>query len=132
MGYNLLIVDDSATTRTIIKKILSLSKIEVGELFEAENGKVAIDLLYSKWIDLVFADINMPEMNGVEIINRMSDDGMLKTIPVVIVSSDGNEARIEELMSKGVKAYLRKPFTPEIIKEIAETILGGEKNEHKI
>jgi two-component system chemotaxis response regulator CheY len=132
MGYNLLIVDDSATTRTIIKKILSLSKIEVGELFEAENGKVAIDLLYSKWIDLVFADINMPEMNGVEMINRMSDDGMLKTIPVVIVSSDGNEARIEELMSKGVKAYLRKPFTPEIIKEIAETILGGEKNEHKI
>lgn len=132
MSYNFLIVDDSATTRTIIKKILSMSDIDVGELYEAENGKKALDVLSCSWVDLVFADINMPEMNGMEMIRKMSEDGLLSTIPVVVVSSDGNEARIEELMSKGIKVYLRKPFTPEIFREVTSTILGGGKYEHKI
>jgi len=123
MAFNLLIVDDSATTRTIIKRILELSTIEIGELYEAEDGEAALDLLQEKWIDLVFADINMPRMNGVEMVQRMSEDGMLKSIPVVVVSSEGSETRIEEMMSKGIKAYLRKPFTPENIKELAESIL---------
>ncbi|MBN2755118.1 MAG: response regulator [Candidatus Goldbacteria bacterium] len=127
MAYNFLIVDDSATTRTIIKRILELSTIEIGELYEAENGLEALDVLQSKWIDLVFADINMPRMNGVEMVQRMSEDGMLKTIPVVIVSSEGSETRIEEMMSKGIKAYLRKPFTPENIKDLAEKILNPDK-----
>jgi two-component system chemotaxis response regulator CheY len=130
MAYNFLIVDDSATTRTIIKKILELSSIEIGELHEAADGEEALEVLQNKWIDLVFADINMPRMNGVEMVQRMMEDGMLKSIPVVIVSSEGSETRIEEMMSKGIKAYLRKPFTPENIKELAENILnlnkGGE------
>jgi len=130
MAYNFLIVDDSVTTRTIIKKILELSSIEIGELHEAADGEEALEVLQNKWIDLVFADINMPRMNGVEMVQRMREDGMLKSIPVVIVSSEGSETRIEEMMSKGIKAYLRKPFTPENIKELAENILnlnkGGE------
>jgi len=130
MAYNFLIVDDSATTRTIIKKILELSSIEIGELHEAADGEEALEVLQNKWIDLVFADINMPRMNGVEMVQRMMEDGMLKSIPVVIVSSEGSETRIEEMMSKGIKAYLRKLFTPENIKELAENILnlnkGGE------
>ncbi|HPI02767.1 MAG TPA: response regulator [Candidatus Goldiibacteriota bacterium] len=130
MAYNFLIVDDSITTRTIIKKILQLSSIEIGELHEAADGEEALEVLQNKWIDLVFADINMPRMNGVEMVQRMREDGMLKSIPVVIVSSEGSETRIEEMMSKGIKAYLRKPFTPENIKELAENILnlnkGGE------
>ena len=85
----------------------------------------ALDLLKKHWIDLVFADINMPEMNGIEMVQKMREDGLLDTIPVVIVSSDGSQARIEELMSKGVRAYLRKPFTPEAIKEITNKVLGG-------
>jgi len=130
MAYNFLIVDDSITTRTIIKKILQLSSIEIGELHEAADGEEALEVLQNKWIDLVFADINMPRMNGVEMVQRMREDGMLKSIPVVIVSSEGSETRIEEMMAKGIKAYLRKPFTPENIKELAENILnlnkGGE------
>ncbi|HPN64678.1 MAG TPA: response regulator [Candidatus Goldiibacteriota bacterium] len=127
MAYNFLIVDDSITTRTIIKKILQLSSIEIGELHEAADGEEALEVLQNKWIDLVFADINMPRMNGVEMVQRMREDGMLKSIPVVIVSSEGSETRIEEMMAKGIKAYLRKPFTPENIKELAESILNLDK-----
>ena len=125
MAFNFMVVDDSSTTRTIIRKILELSGLEVGEILEAENGMAAIDLVRKKWIDLVFADINMPVMTGVEMVKKMSEDGLLSTIPVVIVSSEGSETRMEELLNCGVKAYLRKPFTPENIKGVAEKILTG-------
>lgn len=129
MAYNFLVVDDSTTTRAIIKRILGLSAVPIGELYEAENGEEALEVLKDNWVDLVFADINMPKMNGVEMVQRMAEDGLLQSIPVVIVSSDGSEARIEELMSKGVRAYLKKPFTPENIKESIDEILGGAKDE---
>lgn len=124
MSYNILIVDDSRTTRMVISKTLNLSGIPVNQLFEAENGKVALEILDKNWIDLVLADINMPEMDGVEMVDQMAKDGLLKTIPVVIVSTEGSQARIEEMRAKGVKAYVRKPFTPELIKNLVEDILG--------
>lgn len=127
MLYNILIVDDSRTTRAVISKTLNLAGVPINELYEAENGKIALDILEKKWIDLVLADINMPEMDGVEMVDRMSKDGLLRTIPVVVVSTEGSQTRIEEMRSKGVKAYIRKPFTPEVIKSIVENILG-EKN----
>ncbi len=124
MLYNILIVDDSRTTRTVIAKTLKLAGVAVNQLHEAENGKVALGILNKNWIDLVFADINMPEMDGVEMVDQMSKDGLLKIIPVVIVSTEGSQTRIEEMRARGVKAYVRKPFTPELIKNIVEDILG--------
>ncbi|MGB9594705.1 MAG: response regulator [Candidatus Poribacteria bacterium] len=124
MSYNILIVDDSRTTRMVISKTLNLSGIPVNQLYEAENGKVALKILEENWIDLVLADINMPEMDGVEMVDQMAKDGLLKTIPVVIVSTEGSQTRIEEMRAKGVKAYVRKPFTPELIKNLVEDILG--------
>ncbi|HGJ67219.1 TPA: response regulator [bacterium] len=124
MLYNILIVDDSRTTRTVISKTLKLAGVPINQLYEAENGKVALDILDKSWVDLVLADINMPEMDGVEMIDHMSRDGLLKTIPVVIVSTEGSQTRIEEMRSKGVRAYVRKPFTPELIKNIVKDILG--------
>jgi two-component system chemotaxis response regulator CheY len=127
MPYNILIVDDSRTTRKVISKTLNLAGVPINQLHEAENGKVALKILEDNWVDLVFADINMPEMDGVEMIDHMAKDGLLKTIPVVIVSTEGSQTRIEEMRAKGVKAYVRKPFTPELIKNLVEDILG-EKN----
>jgi two-component system, chemotaxis family, chemotaxis protein CheY len=127
MSYNILIVDDSRTTRTVISKTLKLAGVSINHLHEAENGKVALKILEDNWVDLVLADINMPEMDGVEMVDRMARDGLLKTIPVVIVSTEGSQTRIEEMRAKGVKAYVRKPFTPELIKNLVEDILG-EKN----
>jgi len=124
MSYNILIVDDSRTTRMVISKTLNLSGIPINQLYEAENGRIALEILDENWIDLVLADINMPEMDGVEMVDQMAKDGLLKTIPVVIVSTEGSQTRIEEMRAKGVKAYVRKPFTPELIKNLVEDILG--------
>ncbi len=124
MPYNILVVDDSRTTRMIIKKTLNLAGISIGEFHQAENGKEALDILDSNWIDLVLADINMPVMDGVEMVNRMSADGLMQTVPVIVVSTEGSTTRIEEMRAKGVRAYIRKPFAPENVKSIVEDILG--------
>ncbi len=126
MSYNILIVDDSRTTRAVIAKTLNLSGVSIGELHEAENGKEALNILGENWVDLVLADINMPVMDGVEMVGRMSADGLMRTVPVVIISTEGSKTRIEEMRAKGVRAYIRKPCTPELIKNIVEEILGDQ------
>ena len=123
MSYNILIVDDSETVRAVIAKTLELAGVPVAELSQAANGREALDILEKKWVDLIFADINMPVMSGIEMIEKMSDDGLLKTIPVIVVSTEGSATRIEQFKAKGVKAYLRKPFMPEQLREIVETVL---------
>lgn len=124
MAYNMLIVDDSSTTRAIIAKTLKLTKIPIGELYMASNGKEALGLLNKEWIDIVLTDINMPVMNGIEMIKKMAEDGLLKTIPVVVISTEGSKTRIKELKSKGISAYIRKPFTPEKLNEVINDIMG--------
>lgn len=125
MSYNILVVDDSRTTRFIIAKTLKLAGVPVNELYQAENGAEALELLNKNWVDLVLADINMPVMDGVEMVDRMSKDGLMKTVPVVVVSTEGSKTRIEEMRAKGVRAYVRKPFTPEAVRKVVGDILGG-------
>ena len=124
MALNILIIDDSATTRAVIKKTLNMAGIPVGEIHEAANGQEGLDSLQEQWIDLVFVDINMPVMNGVEFVEKKNDDPALKSIPVVIVSTDTTVARQEQLRAHGVQAFVRKPFTPEELKKIVADVLG--------
>ncbi len=126
MALNILVVDDSATVRAVIAKTLDIAGVPVGELYAAENGREALDILGNNWIDIVFADINMPVMGGIEMVEKMNEEGLLKTIPVVIVSTEGSATRIEQLKAKGVSAYVRKPFTPEIIRNVVDDIMGVE------
>lgn len=125
MALNILVVDDSAVIRAVFSKTFKLVGIPVGELYQAANGKEALEILNENWVDLVFSDINMPVMGGVEMIEKMSDDGLLKTIPVVVVSTEGSTTRIEQLKSKGISAYIRKPFTPELVRKVVDDIVGG-------
>ncbi len=129
MSINILIVDDSKTVQAVIEKTLQLSEIEIGNIFHAGNGKEALEILRNNWIDLVLTDINMPIMNGVELICKMNQDDLLKTIPIVIISTEGSETRIDELKTKGAKAYLRKPFTPESLKDLIVELMGVSKDE---
>ncbi len=124
MAYNILVVDDSKTIRAIVVKILKLTKLEIGQIFEAENGKEALECLKDNWIDLILSDLNMPVMSGIEMISEMARDGLLKDIPVVVISTDGSVKRIEELKEKGIREYIRKPFTPESLSEIIDRVLG--------
>lgn len=124
MAYNILVVDDSNTIRSIIIKTLRLTNLEIGEIHEAGNGREALDCLKDNWVDLVLSDLNMPEMSGVEMVNIMAEDGMLNDIPVIVISTDGSATRIEELKEKGIREYIRKPFSPETIGEIIGKVLG--------
>ncbi len=124
MSFNILIVDDSRTIRSVIKKTLLIAGVPTGELFEASNGLEGLQIMKNNWVDLCFADINMPVMNGIEMIEKMLEDHMLEKLPVVIVSTEGSKTRIEELFRKGVRAYLRKPITPEIVRNVVKEVLG--------
>ena len=131
MSYNILVVDDSAIIRKMVIKTIGMSGMDVGTIHEAENGRKALQVLADEWVDIVFADIHMPEMNGIEMVEKMSQDNLLVSIPVVIVSSDHSEARIDELKQRGIRAYLKKPFRPEGLRDIIEDVLAavGEKDD---
>ncbi len=124
MSFNILIVDDSRTIRSVIRKTLLIAGVPTGELYEASNGLEGLQIMKDNWVDLCFADINMPVMNGIEMIEQMLADQILEKLPVVIVSTEGSKTRIEELFRKGVRAYLRKPITPEIIRNVVKEVLG--------
>ncbi len=124
-AVNILIVDDSETVREIIVKTLGMAGVETNEIHQAANGEEALQLLKDSWVDLVFSDINMPVMNGIEMIDRMKDDEVLKTIPIVVVTTEGSATRIEKLKERGITTYIRKPFTPEDIRNVVEELLGN-------
>jgi two-component system chemotaxis response regulator CheY len=124
MSYTILIADDSAIVRTMVKKSIGMAGLPVGKVFEAANGKEALEVLASNWVDIVFADLNMPEMSGSELVEKMSQDAMLVTTPVVIVSSEQSQVKIDELKAKGIRAYIKKPFRPEGFREVVDEVLG--------
>lgn len=124
MALNILVVDDSNTVRAVIAKTLKLTGVPINELLEAANGREALQILQDHWVDLIFSDINMPVMGGVEMIQQMKQDDVLKTIPVIVVSTEGSATRIEQLKAQGVRAYIRKPFTPELVRAVVLDIIG--------
>jgi two-component system, chemotaxis family, chemotaxis protein CheY len=130
MSYRVLIVDDSAVLRRMVKRALTISGLPADPVHEASNGQEALGILRENWIDIVFADINMPVMSGAEMLSNMKQDPTLSGTPVVIVSSEHSEKRIEELKALGARAFLVKPFRPETIKGIFVEVLHPGKETH--
>ncbi len=124
MAFNFLIVDDSETVRAVIAKTLRMAGLPIHEIYQAGNGREALDVLAGRWADIIFTDINMPVMDGIELVERLRADDMFKSIPVVIVSTEGSETRIEQLKARGAVAYVRKPFQPEMLRKVVEETLG--------
>jgi two-component system, chemotaxis family, chemotaxis protein CheY len=127
MSYNLLVVDDSALMRQMIKRVIAMSGVEVGAVFEAADGLEAIAVLGREWIDVVFADLHMPRMSGIQLVERMSADNLLVTTPVVIVSSDRSQTQMEQLKAKGIRAYIEKPFKPETFRDVVADVLASHR-----
>ena len=125
MSLNVLAVDDSSTVRAIIAKALRLSGVDVARFSEASRGDQALQMLREEGFDLVFCDLNMPGMSGYDLIETLQRDGLLGSLAVIVVSSIGTPAAIEELKSKGVRAYLRKPLRPEQLRQVVNTVMGG-------
>lgn len=115
MAKNVLIVDDSPTIRRFVQRALSLTPLELGTVREAGNGSEALDVLRQQPIDLVFADLTMPVMDGVTMIEtlRREPNPALKNLPVIVISAEGSDERRAHLRELGVTTFVRKPFTPE-------------------
>jgi two-component system, chemotaxis family, chemotaxis protein CheY len=128
MAYNVLIVDDSLPMRAVMKKTLKASGFNVGNFFDAGNGKEALKVLRQDWVDLVITDYNMPDMNGFELLSQIKADEALKAIPVVVVTTEGSQQRVREFMEAGAADYIRKPFTPEEIRNKLGRIMGEDEN----
>lgn len=121
---NVLIVDDSKVIRKIISKTLRLTGIEINNIHEADNGQEALAVMNEEWIDIVFTDINMPVMGGMEMVEKMKADGLIQSVPVIVISTEGSKTRIKQLIQKGAKAYLRKPVAPEKLRDVVKDVLG--------
>lgn len=124
MALNIMIVDDSAVMRTFIRKVVGLTGLDVGEYCEAGDGEDALKLLGERWMDLVLTDINMPHMNGEEFVRRLEGDELLRTIPVIVVSTDSSPHRVRQMLALGAKGYVTKPFLPEALRDEVEKVLG--------
>jgi two-component system chemotaxis response regulator CheY len=124
MAYNILIVDDSSTMRNVIKKILRLSGIQLGICLEASNGKEALELLESNWVDLILSDINMPVMDGFGFLRALNERHSLDEVPVVLITTESDETRLQEALRLGAKGYIHKPFKPETVRSLLAQVMG--------
>jgi len=118
MAFNVLIVDDSATMRAMIKRVIKLSGFEAETIYEAGNGREALKVLDGHWVDLVLTDIHMPEMDGLELLRVLSAHPVLNRLPVIIVTPEGSDEPLQEAMRLGAKACIRKPFSPEKVRQV--------------
>jgi two-component system, chemotaxis family, chemotaxis protein CheY len=128
MGINILIVDDSSVMRAMILKTLRMSGLSLGDVYGASNGAEGLDVLSRQWTDLVILDINMPIMNGEDMMIRMKANPETRDIPVIVISTEGSKTRIDGLVKMGA-IFIRKPFTPEIIRDaINQSLRTGESH----
>jgi two-component system chemotaxis response regulator CheY len=124
MALNIMIVDDSPVMRAFIRKVMGLTGLDVGECCEAGDGEDALKSLQNRWVDLVLTDINMPRMNGEEFVRQLESDELLRTIPVIVVSTDSSDGRVQQMLSLGAKGYVCKPFLPQVLRDEVEKVLG--------
>ena len=123
----ILIVDDCSAVRTVIERILGISGFAMEACHFATDGEDALEVMGRHRVDLVISDINMPRLDGEGLLQRMSEDTELSKIPVVIVSSDSTQSRMERLLAMGARAYVVKPFKAQAFREQVERVLGVEK-----
>jgi two-component system chemotaxis response regulator CheY len=114
---DVLIVDDSAAIRKILQRVLRQTDLPLGEIHEAGDGTEAVDILKTRSFGLVLSDINMPQMDGLQLLARIKEMENMKGVPVIMITTEGGQGRVMEAVQLGAAGYVRKPFTAEQIKE---------------
>ena len=118
---SILIVEDSSTTRALIKAIIE----EIGDFHtvEASSGFDALKLLPTQEFDLIITDINMPDINGLHLINFMKNNPKYKDLPLIIVSTERSEEDKKRGMALGAVAYITKPFKANELQEVIKQVI---------
>ena len=117
MQVDVLIVDDSAAIRKILQRMLHQAEIPLGKVLEAGDGLEALEALKKDKVSLILSDINMPNMDGIEFLRQLKANPEWKAIPVIMITTEGGEAKVMEAIQLGASGYIRKPFTAAQIKE---------------
>jgi two-component system, chemotaxis family, chemotaxis protein CheY len=120
-----LIVDDSSVMRKIVERSLVQAGLELSAVFGAGNGAEALNVLAQNQVDLILCDINMPVMDGLEFVKQLPGVANAKGVPVVMITTEGSEAHVVQALSAGARGYIRKPFTPEQVKEHVVPLLAA-------
>jgi two-component system chemotaxis response regulator CheY len=123
MAFNVLVVDDSAVMRAMITRVVRMCGVPLGEFVEAGNGEEGLRAVREHWVDLVLLDINMPVMNGEEMLRQLRADPETASLPVIVVSTESSETRVHALEELGV-AFVHKPFAPETLRDTILRVTG--------
>ena len=122
---NILIVDDSAMMRMMIKRVAGLCEVPIGHIYEASNGVEALDVLEKHDVDAIFTDLNMPVMTGTELLREIGKHDRYRNLTRVIISTDGSTARREEVRDLNVRLYVEKPFRPEVMRDVLAEVTAS-------
>ena len=120
-ALDVLIVDDSSAIRQILQRILQHTDLPLGSIHHAADGFQALAMLEANPVSLMLSDINMPNMDGLQLLTQLRANAAWNKIPVVMITTEGGEAKVLQALELGANGYIRKPFTPE---QIRETITG--------
>ena len=114
---DVLIVDDSAAIRKILQRVLRQTDLNLGDISEAGDGTEAVEILKNRRFGLILSDINMPQMDGLQLLARIKEMDHLKDVPVIMITTEGGQGKVMEAVQLGATGYVRKPFTADQIKE---------------
>jgi two-component system chemotaxis response regulator CheY len=121
---NLLIVDDSTAIRKILLRVLSQTGLSLGQVLEAGDGREALKLMEGHEISLVLTDINMPNMDGLELLRALRSSPKWSTVPVVMITTEGGQAKVQEAVGLGATSYVRKPFSADLLRDKLASLLS--------
>lgn len=124
-ALRVLIVDDSAVMRKIVDRSLRQAGLELKEVFEAGNGVEALARMQQNRVDLILSDINMPTMDGLELVQQLQGVDNAKGVPIVMITTEAGESHVVQALSSGARGYIRKPFSPDQIRERIIPLLQG-------
>lgn len=117
VGIRVVVVDDSSLMRQVVKKVIRQTGLDVEEILEANDGREALDIVVKTPVGLILSDINMPRMDGLQMLMQLRQMEEHQDLPVIIVTTEGSDATVEQAMELGATGYVLKPFTPEILAE---------------
>lgn len=124
MVQKILIVDDEPHIRMLIEQTLEELEDEGVEFLSAENGEAALEIIQEEKPNLVFLDVMMPKMNGMEVCRRVKKEQGMTEVFIILLTAKGQELDRQKGLDVGADVYMTKPFDPEVLLKKAKEVLG--------
>jgi two-component system chemotaxis response regulator CheY len=121
-ALKILIVDDQFSVRQVTR--MALEEIGVRHIYEAEDGKKALDTVTTQPLDLIISDFNMPEMDGIGLLQAVRGNPAVRKVPFILLTGRGDRELVVKAAQAGVNNYLIKPFTSAVLRQKIEQVIG--------